>query len=137
MEPLTSTIKCKSENNLVKNYRRTECLTVPLSWLREPFYKALLERIHPPLAKSACSHVKQGENKTVLKEFTALFTKSIYSIVYHQQERVPRLIVVYLLGMCHSVEDSDAQDQFIEGERQVSCLSHWRFVKKGPSCLTV
>lgn len=81
--------------------------------------------------------MKQGENKTVLKEFAALFAKSVYSTDDHKQERVPQLIVVYLLGMCHTVEDSDAQDQFIEGERQMSCLSHWRFVKKGPSCLIV
>ena len=39
------------------------------------------------------------------------------------------MIVLYLLVMCHAVEDSDTQDQFGEGEVQMLCASQWQFVR--------
>jgi len=91
----------------------------------------LPESIHLTLTKSGWRHMKQGKENKFWKKFTALFTRKHYSTDDHKQEWVPWLIVVYLLGMLHTVEDGGALDLFVEGERQMPRLNYWHFVQGG------
>lgn len=102
----------------------------PCVLLTEAPFAILPERASTFLWQCQTGVMWSREKKQFWKKFAPLFRRH-YSTDEHKQEWVPWLIVVYLLGMLHTVEDSSTLDLLIEGERQMPRLNYWQFVKGG------
>lgn len=114
-----------------KKFVREQSASCPRVLLMEAPFTILLESIHPRLTKSGWCYVKQGTHNSSEKKKKnyLILARRNYSTGDQKQKWVPWPVVVCLVGLLHSVEDSSALNLLVEGERQIPHLHYWQFVK--------